>query len=201
MKKSINKEKVYISGRTNGLPPEAVQQKFEIAEAYIKAMGKLPINPIAERGTDKVDLASEIESLLKADSVFILDNWLDCKKSRIILKIAEEYDIPILFESMACKSVIVEKLKDAILHVMGFKFQEIIIKSRKKDLFFARMIIINHCFTNEKMNFVEIGEIINRDHTTVLHGIKTYRNEMKYNSSFRELVSKVNIVLTKCVSE
>lgn len=206
MENTSKPHKTYISGKTNGLPIEHVQKKFEIAEAYIFSIGMVPVNPIknglTDKHTKKQHLVKDIQMLLNSNTIFVLDNLIDSKQSRIELKIAEEYGMPIMFESNACKNLTkIQKLKEAITHVMGLKFEDLITKSRTKETFFARMIIINHCREKEKMSLSEIGQLINRDHTTIMHGIKTYTNEIKYNSSFRELVSKINIVLTRCVSE
>jgi hypothetical protein len=203
---SPKQHKTYISGKTSGIPIEHVQQKFDIAESFLISIGMVPINPIknglTEKHSKKQHLIKDIQMLLNSNTIFVLDNWIDSKQSRIEIKIAEEYGIPIMFESNACKNIgKIEKLKDAITHVMGLKFDDLITKSRTKETFFARMIIINYCRETEKMSLYEIGQIVNRDHTTVMHGIKTYRNEIKYNSGFRDIVSKIDSVLTRCVSE
>ena len=194
--------KTYISGKTSGVPVEFVQKKFEIAENYLLSLGMEPVNPLknglSENHTKKQHLLKDIGLLLSSNSIFILDNWIDSKQSRIEKKIAEEYGLTIMFESnSSLKLAIIENLKDAINEVMGLKFEDYTTKSRSQRLFYARMIVIYYCRERENMTVHEIANLINRDHTTVLHGIKTYKNEIKYNHDFREKVSRINLILTK----
>ena len=42
------------------------------------------------------------------------------------------------------------------------------------------------------MKPMEIANLINRDRTTVLHLLKVYKDEIKYNPYFRAMAEKVN---------
>lgn len=189
--------KAYISGKNTGIAIEHVEKKFQIAESFLKSIGMVPVNPINngldESHSKQEHLLKDIELLLSSDTIFILENWSDSKQSRIEIKIAEEYGMQIMFESSVYKSVgKIEKLKTAIFEVMGLKFEDFTKMSRKKEFFYARMIFINHCRFYENMNLHKIGELVNRDHTTVMHGIKTYKNDIKYNTEFREIMDQIN---------
>lgn len=198
--------KTYISGKTTGISIENVEKKFEIAETFLMSIGMEPVNPLKNGLTSehskKEHLIKDIELLLDSDHIFVLDNWVESKQSRIEFKVAEEFGIPIIFESNTSKNIgKIEKLKNAITEVMGLRFEDYITKSRTQKCFYARMIIINYCRDQENMSLNDIGNIINRDHTTVMHGIKTFKNEIRFNNTFRENVVKINKILTRYVSE
>lgn len=200
------KKRAYISGKTTSVPLKELQSKFKKAELYLQNIGMLPVNPLNnscnENQSKREHLIKDLELLLKSDCILILNKWIDSKQSEIELKIAEEYDIPIIFESNDfINNYKANKIKDAIKKVLGLSFEDYITKSRNQNLFYARMIFIHHCRESEKMGLAEIAKILNRNHTTMLHALNTYKNEIKYNASFRENVSKINLILTKKVSE
>lgn len=200
--KNINKEtKAYISGKTEDVNIIHVEKKFEVAENFLISIGMVPINPIknglSEKSSKKKNLLKDIELLLNSNTIFVLDNWIDSTQSRIEMKIAKEFGIPIIFESNVYRNISkIEKMKAAITEVMGLSFEQYTTKSRDQNLFYARMIMINHCRQQEEMSLKDIGQLINRDHTTVMHGIKTFKNEIKFNVKFRKTVEKINTILT-----
>lgn len=194
--------KAYISGKTTGLSAELINNKFEIAECFLLSNGIIPVNPrkngLNETHSKKEHYRKNIELLLSSDRIFVLENWIDSKQSMIEMRISEECGMPIMFESNSFKNTgRIEEIKSAINEVMGFQFQDYVTNSRKQKLFLARMVFINNCREQEKMSLQEIGDLINRHHTTVMHGIKTYKNEIKYNNKFRESVTKINLILSK----
>lgn len=200
--KNNNKQtKAYISGKSESVNFEHVEKKFEIAETFLINIGMVPINPIknglSKNSTKNQHLLKDIELLLNSNTLFVLDNWLDSKQSRIEMKIAKELGIPIIFESNTYRNVSkIEKLKEAIFEVMGLTFDQYTTNSRMQKFFYARMIMINYCREQEDMSLQKIAFLINRDHTTVMHGLKTFKNEIKYNLEFRETVEKINKIVT-----
>jgi hypothetical protein len=202
----MDKTKTYISGKTTGIPIEKINNKFEVAECYLLSNGMVPVSPL-KNGLDvshskKEHFQKNIDLLLSSDRIFVLDNWIDSKQSMIDIRIAEEHGLPIIFESNSFKNIgKIDELKAAINEVLGLKFDDYITDSRNQKLFTARMIFINHCRNQENMNLQDIAALINRGHATVLHGIKTYKNEIRYNSDFRKKVMKINSILKISVSE
>jgi len=200
--KPQKEHKTYISGKVAGIPIENIEKKFKIAEKYLVSIGMVPINPIknglTEKNSEHEHLIKDLPLLLGSNSIFVLDNWFDSKQSRIELKIAQEYGITVIYESSTLKYLIkTEKIKEAIFDVLGLKFEQYIKPSRNRDLFFARMIFVNYCREIENISLNAIGDMLNRDHTTVIHAIKTFKNEMHYNAVFRENVIRINEILSK----
>ncbi len=203
--KTNKKSTVYINGKYENIDQKQAVSKFETAEKYLHENGMIPVNPMKDEiktnQSKRERLINQIEIMMECDSIFVLDNWFDCEQSRVKVKIAEEYGFEIIYESDCyIKSTLIEQLKEAIFDIMGLKFEQYITNSRKNDYFYARMIFVNHCKNYEGMNLNKIGNLINRDHSTVMYSLKTYQNEIKYNQDFRETTRKVNKALNKCVS-
>lgn len=199
-------KKVYISGKTSSIDIEEVKIKFKKAESYLIERGMKPVNPLKngcnENHSQKEHLIKDLEMLLNSDSILVLDEWIDSRQSEIELKIAEKYGISIIFEHNADMNMHkIQNIKFAIKEVMGLDFSVYTTKSRNQKLFYARIILMNFCREREKMSLHDIAKLINRDYTTILHGLKTFKNELKYNIAFRENVSKIDSILSNCVSE
>lgn len=193
---------VYISGKETGISIEHVVTKFRIAESFINSIGMTAINPLNnglnESHSKEEHLVKDLELLLTANTIFILENWSTSKQSRIEKKIAEEQGMQIMYESNTYKNYGgIEMMKDAISKVMNLSFKDYITESRKKEFFYARMILVYYCRNVENMNLHEIGDLINRDHTTVLHALKTYKKDIMYNAPFRKIANDIQNALNE----
>ena len=197
--------KTYISGRISGLDYTEVERKFENAEDLITGIGLVPVSPL-KNGLDRNTtwenhMLKDIEILLTCDAILMLEDWAESRGARIEKTIAEESGKLILFESnIADNDKRLREIKDAIQYVTGLRFEDYTQKGRQKDSFFARMILINYCCTID-MSLPEIANIVRRDRTTVVHCVKIYPDELKYNSQFRDIVRKVDNFMSKSVSE
>lgn len=203
---NLKPKKAYILGKITGISIEKLKSKFDVAEKHLIKIGIVPVNPIKSKAIRKQSrekkLINQIDLLLGCNTIFVLDNWFDCDQSRIKMKIAVEYGMEVIYESDSYKNASqIEKMKEAIKDVMGFDFEEYTKMCRKNEYFYARMIFINHCKFYENMSLYEIGDLVNRDHSTIMHSIKQYRNEIKYNVDFRKITIRVNIVLNNIVSQ
>lgn len=198
--------RTYISGKISGLPYEEVEAKFQEAEDLLMMLDMEAVNPL-KNGLKRDSswenhMVRDIEILLTCDAILLLEDWLASKGARIEKNLAEEAGLMIFFESNITDSnKQLQKIKDAIQNVTGLRFEEYTTASRERNTFFARMIIINYCRLKEKMSLPEIARLVHRDHTTVMHCLKTYKDEVKYNFTFREIVRKVDNILSKSVSE
>jgi len=200
--KPQNEHKTYISGKVAGIPIENIEKKFKIAEKYLVSIGMVPINPIknglTEKNSEHEHLIKDLPLLLKANSIYILDNWFDSKKSRIELKIAQEYGITVMYESVIIKHQLkTESIKEAIFEVLGLQFEQYITPCRKTEYFFARIIFANYCSEFCQISLTDIGSMLNRGHATIIYSIKTFKNEMHHNTEFRENVIRINEILSK----
>lgn len=47
------------------------------------------------------------------------------------------------------------------------------------------------------MKLIQIAKYVHRDHSSMLHLLKKYEDDFKYNSQFRELATRVNNILNR----
>jgi len=192
-------KKIYISGKITGLPVGEVKARFQQAELMLIGLGYEVVNPLKNGLTKEHSWAEhmlrDIESLFDCDVIYMLNNWMDSKGARIEKNIADELGMDVWFESNVEQTEnITKRIQNTIHEVTGLKFEEYTTKSRKRDTFFARMIFAYHC-RNHRMTLMGIAKYINRDHAAIVHYLRRYDDEVKYNPNFRNLAEKVDEIL------
>lgn len=194
-----NNMKVYISGGITGADIDATRMKFKHAEEFINCLGLKGVNPFDNGLEDKcpwIDhMCRDIKLLYGCDAIYMLEGWNNSLGACIEYDIAIRLGKEVLFESQVVKnSGDVLKIQNAIHEVTGLQLREYRQENRKRDLFFARMIFIHEC-RKKKMKLVDISRHIRRDHTTMLHSLKQYRVEYKFNPIFKCMADKVDFLL------
>lgn len=196
--------RIYISGKISGLPYKEAEQRFEDAEALLTELGFEVINPLKNGLAAHEEwikhLCKDIELLHSCDAIYMMDNWVTSTGADIEHYIAVRTKKDILYES----NVIVRtkddeailRIQNAIHKVTGLRFNQYITKSRKRDGVFARMIFVYHC-RKRKMKLIQIAKYVHRDHSSMLHLLKKYDDDFKYNPQFREMATRVNNILNK----
>ncbi|UVY47467.1 MAG: Nucleoside 2-deoxyribosyltransferase like protein [Bacteriophage sp.] len=196
--------RIYISGKISGLPYKEAEQRFEDAEALLTELGFEVINPLKNGLAAHEEwikhLCKDIELLHSCDAIYMMDNWVTSTGADIEHYIAVRTKKDILYES----NVIVRtkddeailRIQNAIHEVTGLRFNQYITKSRKRDGVFARMIFVYHC-RKRKMKLIQIAKYVHRDHSSMLHLLKKYDDDFKYNPQFREMATRVNNILNK----
>ena len=193
--------RIYISGKISGLPLDDVKVRFADAKAFLDEIGFEAVNPLEKGLPDDAPwerhMVKDIELLLSCDSIYMMDNWTLSTGAGIEYDIAFRLGKDIWFESaFARDNRNVMRIQNAIHEVMGMKFSDYIGKSRKRDGFYARMIFVHHCRAM-KMKLTKIAQYVHRDHSSMLHILKKYGDDMRFNPQFRELATKVNDILNK----
>lgn len=193
--------KIYIAGKISGLPYDEVRERFNGAEDLLTKLGFEVLNPVKnclDQDTSwNGHLCRGIELLLPCDAIYMMDNWVDSTGASIEYDIATRMNKDIWFESnVVHKDLVVLRIQNAIHEVTGLKFNQYVTKSRKRDGFYARMIFVYHCRMH-KMKLTKIAEYVHRDHSTMLHLLKKYQDDFKYNPQFRDIAMKVNNILNK----
>ena len=82
----------------------------------------------------------------------------------------------------------INHLKDVVNEVTG---QDILENSRVRDVVVARCIFWHILRKRTRMSSTEMGRFVNRDHASVLHGIKTLDNLMSYDNTIVALYDAV----------
>lgn len=188
-----------MSGKISGMPYTEVQQAFESAQDLLESLGCEVVNPL-KNGLEKKSswikhLCKDIELLDGCDAIYMMDNWGESDGACIEYDFAIRRKKDIWFESNIVRNQSnVLKIQNAIHEVTGLKFNEYTTKSRKRDGFFARMLFVYHCREN-KMKLTNIAKYVHRDHTSMLHLLKKYEDEVRYNPNFRVLAQRVDNIL------
>lgn len=197
--------KVYISGKISGLELCTAMTKFSDAESLIEAIGMEPVNPLKGAkltNTWAQHMVRDIELLMGCNAILMLDNWTESKGARIEKFIAEELEMTIMYESIISSvNAKIKIIKEAVEESTALTFDQYTRKSRKRSWYFARMIFVYHCMNCEDITIEEVASMVNRNNTSILRYLNNYRFEIKFNSQFRKLATKVEINLTKSVSQ
>lgn len=193
--------KIYISGKVSGLPYADVQQTFQDAQDLLEDLGFEVVNPLKNglnhTHTWRQHIVRDVELLLPCDAIYMMESWVDSVGAGIEYDVAMRTNKDIWFESNIVRNQSnVSRIQNAIHEVMGMKFNEYTTKSRQRDGFFARMLFVYHC-RQCKMKLTNIAKYVHRDHTSMLHLLKKYDDEVKYNPNFRVLAQRVDNILNK----
>ena len=193
--------KIYVSGKISGLPIEEAKQRFANSQALLESIGFDVVNPITmglnKEATWEQHMVKDIELLFGCDAIYMMDNWTGSMGACIEYDIAFRLGKDIWFESsFARDNRNVMRIQNAIHEVMGLKFSDYIGKSRKRDGFYARMIFVHHCRAM-KMKLTKIAQYVHRDHSSMLHILKKYGDEVKFNPAFRQMAERVDAILNK----
>ena len=189
--------KIYISGKISGLPIEEVKRKFSNAAELLESLNLQPVNPL-DNGLDKDStwaqhMGKYIETLLGCDGILMLCDWKQSRGADIERTIAKKLDMVILYEEIVADDEnerIAGFVEDAVQQVTGFSLKQFAQRSRCRERCYARMIFVYHC-RRIKMRLVTISKYVHRDHTTMLHYLNKYNDEMRFNKEFRNIANKV----------
>lgn len=189
--------KIYISGRISGLPMSEVKEKFDNAADLLDSLDLQPVNPLnnglQEGATWAQHMGKDIELLLECDGILMLGNWKQSKGADIERAIAKKLDMVILYEEALADDEnkrIAEVIEAVVQEVTGFGIKQFGQKSRCRERCYARMIFVYHC-REAKMRLATISKFVHRDHTTMIHYLNRYNDEIRFNKEFRDLASKV----------
>lgn len=191
---------VYISGKISGLDFEEVKKRFLEAEEFLESLGIQAVNPLKNGLSVNDDwikhLCRDIELLHECSHIYMMDGWQESTGACIEYDFAIRTGKTVLFASNIIRNQgIVLKIENAIHEVTGLRLNQYNTKSRKRDGFFARMLFVHHC-RREKMKLVDIAKYIRRDHSSMLHFLNKYDDEVRFNDLFRDMAESVNNILT-----
>ncbi len=178
------------------MPLPEVRQRFADAAALLDAIGFEAVNPLnngLEAGAGwKEHMTADIRMLLDCDAIYMMDNWMESKGASIEYDIANRLNMDVWFESnIRRENQAVLRIQNAIHEVTGLRFNQYTTKCRKREHFIARMLFVYHC-RQLKMTLTQIAKHVHRDHSSMLHFLRKYDDDFKYNPQFREMATKVN---------
>lgn len=193
--------RIYISGKISGLPYNEVEERFDDAEKLLSDLGFEVVNPLKNGLATQEEwikhLCKDIELLHSCDAIYMMNNWTESRGARHEYDFALAENKDIWFESNVVRqNKEVLRIQNAIHEVTGMRFNQYITKSRKRDGVFARMIFVYHC-RKRKMKLTQIAKYVHRDHSSMLHLLRKYDDDFKYNPQFRDMATRVNNILNR----
>jgi hypothetical protein len=195
----MNTSTTYISGLIGTLTDE-VKVKFEAAEEYLKEINHTPINPLKINTYRLAIWPDRLLVLADCHSIFLLSDWLQSEESRMEKYYCEVTGKDIIFQSRmendhyagAKIEYEVNRISGAIHEVTGMSLEDYADGPRTEPKYFCRVLFSIQC----KRGGIDPEDIafryIQRDRTTILHYLKKYPDELKFNPKFREIAEKVN---------
>ncbi|MCM1168816.1 MAG: DUF4406 domain-containing protein [Bacteroides sp.] len=193
--------RIYISGKVTGMPLESVRGKFAVAKAFLESIGFEAVNPM-ESGLPadapwEQHMVKDFEMLLSCDAIYMMSDWVESKGASIEHDIAKRLDIKMFFEEEVQS---IARITDAIHDVTGLSLRDYSTRSRKRNVVYARMLFVHHCRC-QGMTLSIIARHIHRNHSSVLHMLSAYGNDVVFNPVFRKMAMKVNDILNKSNTE
>ena len=189
--------KMYISGFS-----ECDKHKDAI-EALKAKLCDLGFEAVIETGNHLVDVLA----LIQADVAYFIDGWFNVARYRSDFDICIIEDKPIIFQKPLpiyddYKKTI--NLQNTLHEVTGVSFNKIRSPSRKQELFYARTLFAWYCHNVIGMALSSIGQLINRDHSTICCCLKKYdelmeaKNEPDFRINQQRLMEMMNRPMLRC---
>lgn len=88
----------------------------------------------------------------------------------------------------------VDRIINKACELWGVSRDDVLGRSRKTPLPFARTMIAKTIQETHDISLVEIGRILNRHHSSIIFYIKMYDTEYKYNQEFRNFANAMKEV-------
>jgi hypothetical protein len=98
------------------------------------------------------------------------------------------------------KEVSSNKLFAAIEAITGHNKTQLRSKLRERTLVEARQIFCTLMYKHTEQGLANIGSLVNRDHTTVIHSIKTVKNLTEIDSKFKTKYNAIEGLSTSNIS-
>lgn len=183
--------KAYISGRISGINQNYARSRFDEAEQLLLSVGfDATFNPMSQGKLDTWEqyMRRDIMELMKCDVIFMLDMWEMSKGATLEHEIAKQIKMPILYETEH-RFALNDEIKKIVAKSTMVDAKEITSKSRRQDVFYARMlyaVLLRRC----NYTLRNIGAAINREHSTVIYCLKQHDAELEYNADYRRMYKK-----------
>lgn len=144
------------------------------------------IDYIAENVTESVrDLEGVVIAMMANSTVY---------NKKIDLRLAQQ--VVSKFTKAVPKTVSVDQIVNAVCKHYGVKTTDIAAKSRKSNIVKARQVAMFLAKSYTDYSAAQIGSMIgNRDHATVLHALKTVKQQKDLDKSFRDELDAIQTEL------
>lgn len=84
-----------------------------------------------------------------------------------------------------------DKIIQTVCKTWNRSLDDVCGKSRKQEVVYTRMTIAHFLRQYTTLSTTEIGNLINRDHATIIHYLKAYESEFRFNGEFRNFAKRI----------
>jgi len=84
-----------------------------------------------------------------------------------------------------------DDLISVVCDVFDVEVKAVFSENRKRELVMARVVIGRLLRMNTKMTYSKIGELLNRDHSSVVYYVNLFEDEMQFNEWFKSKANEV----------
>ena len=84
-----------------------------------------------------------------------------------------------------------EKIIQTVCKIWNVSLDDVCGRGRKQDIVYTRMTIAYFLRQHTILSTTEIGRLINRDHSSIVHYLKAYDSEFRFNKDFRNFAKRI----------
>ena len=184
-------KKLYLSGPITNNP--SAEELFATAEQYYTKEGYEVVNPLklcADNPTWHEAMRRNITALMQCGAIAMLSGWENSEGAIIEHYLAKKLQIEIIYQIPYRESYITSLTK-AIQSVLNVTIDDMRSASRRRNIVNARFIFSTILYELTGFSYSHIGQLINRDHATVLYHIKTCRQLIDIDKYFKNMYNEV----------
>ena len=89
----------------------------------------------------------------------------------------------------------IDRIINEACRLWGMEKEDVLGVDRLSPLPLVRAVISHGLRNTLGMSYPKIGKVLNRNHASIIHYMKTYQNEYAYNGAFRKIADEMSIFL------
>ncbi len=185
---------VYIAGPISGHKPEKVAPLFAQAQEKLTQAGHQVVNPMVisyHYASWKEAMKNDLKALMECDAIYLLPGWRTSAGAFLEYQVAVAFGLRVLHQLAGESNVMAKALADAIHVELGLRIERLKSRSRDGDVVKARHMYVSLLAESTYLGLADIGKEIDRNHSTVIHSLKTAKNLAETDKAFRAGIIRV----------
>jgi len=199
--------KIYISGKITGKAPELVEKAFNWTEEQLIKQGYDVVNPLKlphhHDGSWINYMREDIPHMINCDAIVMIDDWKTSNGAQLELDVAQRLGLKVYYQTKPQSAYLAPGMESTMLsevptciedaifsmvcRLFGKKLKDVKSNSerRNREFVIIRQITMTVLHLKHGVRLEKISEYFGRDHSTVIHSIKTVNNLLKTDFNFR----------------
>ena len=125
--------------------------------------------------------------------IHLIGDWVESDFADLVRQYAFRHNKDIWTDGKRTLNRIVT----SVFQVTKIPFTQYSSPDRNKEYNFARMIFAKQCVEELNLTTRQIGALLGRDHTTILHALSNYTSEYDYNRQFKKMADEVKDLVSR----